>query len=157
MHVYRIAFVQTVNEHSDEWPGCRVSLFPFQTPMRSECCPVVFPNVNAPKSLISRTKVILLELSRYDPQRNVGIHIYNAILSLLSFSFSSPQTRLLISNTASKPSLPFWAFCRNRSMLASSIFVLIFCQPPQSAVILAFCSNIVLSWPGDDPELGSCW
>ena len=58
-------------------------------------------------------------------------------------SLSSPQTLLLISNTVSNPSRPFFAFCPNRSTVASSIFRFTACHPPHSAVILASCLNWV--------------
>ena len=67
--------------------------------------------------------------------------------AFLCFSFSSPNTLLLISKTASNPSLPLFAFCSNRSMLASSILLLIFLKPPHSAVISAYWFSCVLSCP----------
>ena len=56
---------------------------------------------------------------------------------LLSSSRCSPNTRRLISSTASNPSLPFLAFWLNRSTLSSSILFFIFCHPLQRAVICA--------------------
>lgn len=58
-------------------------------------------------------------------------------------SRSSAKHFRLIASTDSNPSRPFFAFSPNLSTLASSIFVLIFCHPPASAVILASWSKIV--------------
>lgn len=62
------------------------------------------------------------------------------------FLLSSAKTSLLIANTLSNPSRPFFAFSLNLSTLMSSIALLIFCHPPHSATILASCSNTVLAW-----------
>jgi hypothetical protein len=50
-------------------------------------------------------------------------------------SLSMANTFLLISSTDSKPSRPLMAFCLKRSTVNSSMLFLIFCQPPQKAVI----------------------
>ena len=61
----------------------------------------------------------------------------------VSNSLCSLNTRRLISKTASNPSFPRFAFWLNLSTLASSTLFLIFCHPPQSAVILASWSKSV--------------
>ena len=58
----------------------------------------------------------------------------------------SRKALLLISNTASKPSRPFAAFCWNRSTVTSSNLFLILAQPPHSAVISARCWNCVFAF-----------
>lgn len=62
----------------------------------------------------------------------------------LSRARCSPNTRRLISRTVSNPSRPREAFSRNRSTLASSTLFLIFCHPPQRAVIFASWLNSVV-------------
>lgn len=69
--------------------------------------------------------------------RNSGNKTFHAWSCRFSSSRCSLKTRRLICRTASKPSLPRFAFWLNLSMLASSTLFLIFCHPPQSAVILA--------------------
>jgi len=66
-----------------------------------------------------------------------------AITIIFCLSRSSLNTLRLISSTASNPSFPFKAFSRNLVTVASSIEFLIFCHPPQTAVIFASCRNCV--------------
>jgi len=56
-----------------------------------------------------------------------------ATMAMRCLSLSRAKTFLLISSTASNPSLPRMAFCRKRSTVKSSMLFLIFCQPPQKA------------------------
>lgn len=69
--------------------------------------------------------------------RNSGNKTFHAWSCRFSSSRCSLKTRRLICRTASNPSLPRFAFWLNLSILASSTLFLIFCHPPQSAVILA--------------------
>jgi len=73
--------------------------------------------------------------------RSVSNHYARIIIFCLSRS--SRNTLRLISSTASNPSFPFAAFSRNLVTVASSIEFLIFCHPPQTAVIFASCTNCV--------------
>ena len=148
-----------------------------EMPFLSSCHPVVSKR----QSVQSLNLAMYAVYRRESPKRKLDLsHQDETIPRLLfSLSFSSPNTRLLISSTASlhhfrisvflsikvarnrtwigkknvagsayNPSRPLLAFSRKRSTLASSILDFTFCQPPHSAVILASCSNLVLSWPG---------
>lgn len=64
--------------------------------------------------------------------------------SLCSRSLSSANALLLIASTASKPSLPLTALSLKRDTPNSSILFFILCQPPQSAVMRASCSKVVV-------------
>lgn len=103
--------------------------------------PISIPSRSLARSLKRNCKNVKNEPPRLSLSLSLSAYIAVNCLFLLS----SAKTSLLIANTLSNPSRPFFAFSLNLSTLISSIALLIFCHPPHSATILASCSNTVLA------------